>query len=128
LLIRCWDPRDAPLLKEAVDSSLDHLRPWAHWAHDEPSSLEEKVQLIRGFRGRFDLGQDFAYAIFASNDSEVLGGTGLHTRVGDGALEIGYCFRRPRATLSATRSSSHCSPKSSPRPRWWTSRSRPTTA
>jgi len=118
LLIRCWDPRDAPLLKEAIDSSLDHLRPWAHWAHDEPSWLEEKVQLLRGFRGLFDLGQDFAYAIFASDDSEVLGG----------ALEIGYCFRRPRATLSATRSSSHCSPKSSPRPRWWTSRSRPTTA
>ena len=34
--MRCWEPRDAPLLKEAVDSSLDHLRPWMPWAHDEP--------------------------------------------------------------------------------------------
>jgi RimJ/RimL family protein N-acetyltransferase len=97
LLIRCWDPRgDAPLLKEAIDSSLDHLRPWAHWAHDEPTPLEAKVQLLRGFRGRFDLGQDFAYGIFAPDESEVLGGTGLHARVGDGALEIGYWIRASR--------------------------------
>ena len=96
LLIRCWDPRDAPLLKEAIDSSLDHLRPWAHWAHKEPEPLEAKVQLLRGFRGRFDLGQDFAYGIFTPDQSEVLGGTGLHTRVGDSALEIGYWIRASR--------------------------------
>ena len=96
LLIRCWDPRDAPLLKEAIDSSLDHLRPWAHWAHGEPTPLEDKVQLLRGFRGRFDLGQDFTYGIFAPDESEVLGGTGLHVRVGDDALEIGYWIRASR--------------------------------
>jgi RimJ/RimL family protein N-acetyltransferase len=96
LLIRCWDPRDAPLLKEAIDSSLDHLRRWAHWAQKEPTALEEKVQLLRGFRGRFDLGQDFAYGILAPDESEVLGGTGLHTRVGDSALEIGYWIRASR--------------------------------
>jgi RimJ/RimL family protein N-acetyltransferase len=96
LLIRCWDPHDAPLLKEAIDSSLDHLRPWAHWAHDEPRPLEEKVQLLRGFRGRFDLGQDFAYGIFAPDESEVLGGTGLHTCAGEDAFEIGYWIRANR--------------------------------
>ncbi len=96
LVLRCWEPRDAPLLKGAVDSSLDHLRPWMPWARDEPQTLEEKVKLLRKFRGNFDLGQDFVYGIFSSDESEVVGGTGLHTRLGAGALEIGYWIRESR--------------------------------
>jgi len=95
-VLRCWDPRDAPLLKEAIDSSLEHLRAWMPWAHDEPQSLEEKAALLRHFRGRFDLEQDFVFGIFSADESEVLGGTGLHTRVGDGAFEIGYWVRAGR--------------------------------
>ncbi len=30
------------------------------------------------------------YAIFTRDESEVVGGTGLHPRVGEGVLEIGY--------------------------------------
>lgn len=97
LTVRCWEPRDAPLLKEAIDSSLEHLRPWLPWARDEPQPLSEKVQLLRRFRGSFDLGQDFVYAIFSADESEVVGGTGLHTRVGDDAFEIGYWIRASRA-------------------------------
>ena len=96
LVLRCWEPRDAPLLKDALDSSLDHLRPWMPWAHEEPQSLEEKVKLLRKFRGSFDLGQDFVYGIFTSDEAEAVGGTGLHTRVGAGALEIGYWIRESR--------------------------------
>jgi RimJ/RimL family protein N-acetyltransferase len=96
-VIRCWEPRDAPLLKDAVDSSLEHLRPWMPWAHDEPQSLDEKVSLLRFFRGRFDLGEDFVYGVFAADESMVLGGTGLHTRAGEGALEIGYWIRASHA-------------------------------
>ena len=64
LTIRCWDPRDAPLLKEALDTSLEHLRPWMPWAMDEPKPLDEKVELLRRFRGQFDLGEDFVYGVF----------------------------------------------------------------
>ncbi len=96
LFLRCWEPTDASSLKEAVDSSLDHLRPWMPWARFEPQSLEEKVMLLRGFRGRFDLGQDFVYGAFSRDGSDVVGGTGLHTRVGEGALEIGYWIRASR--------------------------------
>lgn len=96
LLIRCYDPADAPALKEAIDASLEHLRPWMPWADGEPQSLAEKVALLRGFRGRFDLGQDFVYGVFPPEGDEVLGGTGLHTRLGEGALEIGYWIRASR--------------------------------
>ena len=93
LVIRCWNPPDAPLLHEAVTSSLDHLRPWMPWAADEPRTLEERIEFLRTSRGRFDLGEDFAYAIFAADEARVLGGTGLHTRVGENAFEIGYWIR-----------------------------------
>ena len=63
------------------------------WAHDEPQTVAEKVALIRTFRGRFDLGEDFGYAILDRAESRVLGGSGLHARVGPGAREIGYWIR-----------------------------------
>ena len=97
LVIRCWDPRDARLLKEAVDSSLEHLRPWMPWAQSEPTPLGDKVGLLRRFRGLFDTGEDFVYGMFAQDEDEVVGGTGLHTRLGEDAFEIGYWVRASRA-------------------------------
>ena len=94
--MRCWEPRDAPLAKEAVDSSLEHLRPWMPWAHQAPQPVEATVELLRTFRGQFDLGQDFVYAMFSPDGAEVVGGTGLHPRVGEGAVEIGYWLRASR--------------------------------
>jgi RimJ/RimL family protein N-acetyltransferase len=93
LVIRCWDPADAPLAKEAIDSSLEHLREWMPWAHAEPTTLEQKVQLLRLFRGKFDLDQDAVYGIFDREERRVVGGTGMHPRVGDDASEIGYWIR-----------------------------------
>lgn len=98
LVIRCYEPHDAPLLKEAIDSSLDHLRPWMPWAESEPQTLEQKIELLRGFRSMFDAGENFVYGIFARDESELLGGTGLHPRLDPGGLEIGYWIR-----ASATR-------------------------
>ena len=93
LVVRCWEPRDASLLKEATDESVDHLRPWMAWAHDEPQPLDAKIELLRTFRGSFDLGTDFVYAIFSRDESRVLGGSGLHRRSHGEALEIGYWLR-----------------------------------
>ena len=96
LTIRCWEPRDAPQLGEAVESSLEHLRPWMPWANDEPTPLDERVDRLRRFRGMFDLGQNFIYGLFTRDESEVVGGSGLHPRIGEGALEIGYWLRASR--------------------------------
>ena len=94
LVIRCWEPRDAAALKEAVDSSLDHLRPWMPWAANEPQTLDEKVDLLRSFRGQFDLDQNAVYGVFERDESRVLGGSGLHPVPGDDAArEIGYWIR-----------------------------------
>jgi RimJ/RimL family protein N-acetyltransferase len=90
LVVRCWDPEDAPLLQSAVEASVEHLRPWMPWAREEPKPLDQRIDLLRQFRGKFDLGQDFVYGIFDPDESCVLGGTGLHRRVEAGGLEIGY--------------------------------------
>lgn len=60
------------------------------WVHAEPEELEAKVQRLRGFRARFDTDQDYVYAILTPAEDEVVGGTGLHPRIGEGGLEIGY--------------------------------------
>lgn len=52
LVVRCWEPRDAPLLKAVLDESLDHLRPWMPWAQNEPEPLrpppnwQKRAQLL----------------------------------------------------------------------------------
>ena len=80
-------------MKEAIDASLDHLRPWLPWVAGEPQDVAAKVELLRGFRGKFDLGQNYVYGIFDLGESLVIGGTGLHRRVGPDAFEIGYWIR-----------------------------------
>jgi RimJ/RimL family protein N-acetyltransferase len=93
LVLRCWQPEDARLLKEAVDASLEHLRPWMPWAAYEPQSVEAKADRLRVFRGEFDLDRDYVYGILARDERLALGSSGLHTRLGDGGLEIGYWIR-----------------------------------
>lgn len=94
LVLRCFEPGDASLLKEAIDGSLDHLVPWLPWARDEPQSIDTKLELLRQFRGRFDLGKDFTYGIFAPDEAEVIGACASHPRVGPEARELGYWIAR----------------------------------
>ena len=95
LRLRCWRPSDAPLLHDAIEQSLAHLRPWMAWATLEPLSREGRVERLRRFRGDFDLGEDYAYGVFSRDESRVLGGTGLHRRERDREQrEIGYWIHR----------------------------------
>ena len=90
LVIRCYDPRDAPLLKAAVDASVDHLLPFMPWARFAPQPVEETVALLRSFRAQFDRDENYIYGVFTPDESEVIAGTGLHKRSNEGSLEIGY--------------------------------------
>jgi RimJ/RimL family protein N-acetyltransferase len=90
LVIRCYDPQDAILLEKAIKNSLEHLKPWMPWAHNEPEPLEDKVNRIRSFRAKFDLDKEFVYGIFDQEETTLIGGCGLHSRGGPESLEIGY--------------------------------------
>jgi len=78
IVVRRLHPRDAIALQAAIVTSVDHLRPWMAWAADEPLPLETKRSVI------------------ADDDHTILGGTGLHPRIGPGGLEIGYWVRADR--------------------------------
>ena len=93
LVIRCWEPGDAPMLKDAIDSSLPELRLWMPWAVTEPSPLESISERIAKFRRAFVEGRDWVYGIFDEGRTRVIGGTGLHPRTQPGRLEIGYWIR-----------------------------------
>ena len=90
LVIRCWNPPDAPLMKSAVEANVDHLLPWLPFARNEPEELQVKIERIRRWRSRFDTDVEYVYGIFDPREKRVVGGTGLHKRVGDRAFEIGY--------------------------------------
>jgi RimJ/RimL family protein N-acetyltransferase len=90
LVIRCYDPADAPLLKDAVDRSHDHLWPWMDWTPAEPESLDVVVDRLRTFRAQFDNDENWIMGVFTRDESRCVGGTGLHPRSNEGSLEIGY--------------------------------------
>ena len=96
LVIRVWGPADAELLREAIDSSLDHLMEWLPWANLEPADLETTRERLLGFEEAFAAGDNFVYGMFTPDETEVIGGIGLHPRIGAGALEIGYWVRESR--------------------------------
>lgn len=93
LVVRCYDPADAPWVKEAVEASLEHLKPWMPWAHIDSQTLQDRIKLLRTFRAEFDLDQDYVYGIFNAAETRLIGGTGLHTRQGPQIREIGYWIR-----------------------------------
>jgi RimJ/RimL family protein N-acetyltransferase len=86
-------PGDAALLKDAIDSSLAELQEWMPWARSEPSELGAIAERLERFRAEFLGGQDWAYGMFDPRGAIVLGGAGLHPRIGPRALEMGYWVR-----------------------------------
>lgn len=94
LVVRCYNPTDAEMLADSVNESVEHLKPWMPWAHFEPSPMEERIKRLQQFRGKFDMGEDFIYGIFNRDESRLIGGTGLHTRLGENQLEIGYWIHK----------------------------------
>lgn len=90
LVLRCWSPLDAVLLRATLDANNQHLRPMIPFMKDEPRSLEQTAQWLRGLRALFDLSQNYRYAVFDKDESRLLGENMLLTRAGPGALEVGY--------------------------------------
>lgn len=96
LIVRSWTAADVDVLAEAVSASRSHLEPWLPWIGDEPVSRDRRAALIERWDQQWDRGGDAIYGIFLraapGSDAEgpVVGGAGLHRRLGPGALEIGY--------------------------------------
>jgi RimJ/RimL family protein N-acetyltransferase len=96
LLLRPYAPDDAPLVKESVDASLEHLRTFMDWAWAAPEPIGVIRKRLRAFRDAFRRGDDWIYGLFERDGSAMVGGAGLHRRLGPEALEIGYWIRASR--------------------------------
>jgi RimJ/RimL family protein N-acetyltransferase len=90
LELKRWCLSDAPAILRAVAESRDHLRRWMAWAEEEPVTLQIKRQQIRKWRRSFRRKLSFNYGIRERISGELVGAIGLHARIGEGALEIGY--------------------------------------
>lgn len=90
LLLRRWTVDDAKVLVDAANASLDHLRPWMAWATHVRSPAEQR-EWLEHMTAKAREGSDFGYGAFrASDPTRVIGGCGLHRRIGAGGIEIGY--------------------------------------
>lgn len=60
--------------------------PWAQAPNTRGGVVDYVARAGAGWRA----GTDFNYGIWSGNEEELVGGCGLHARIGPGALEIGY--------------------------------------
>ncbi len=87
VLVR-WRRERAASAVVAINESLEHLQPWMAWA-TEPATEEAMAELFAAAEEQWDQHRDFGYSIVDQADS-VVGGCGLHGRIGGDGLEIGY--------------------------------------
>ena len=81
---------DLDAVHEAIELSRDHLRPWMPWADQ---TRRETGEFLERSVADWDAGHDFGYLAIDDADGSVVGGTGLHSRMGNDGLEIGYWRR-----------------------------------
>lgn len=97
--LRSYQPGDGALLAEATNNSYEHLKRFMPWARPYQTAEGAEV-LVRQFRGRWLLAQDFTIAIVSPDGGQLLGGCGYHLREGDLSqhnAEIGMWIRASAA-------------------------------
>ncbi|SDM40140.1 GNAT family N-acetyltransferase [Bacillus sp. OK048] len=90
LLIRKPLPGDGKAVYEAIQASLDELKPWMPWAHTNQSEQDTEAN-IRDSIAKFITREDLRLHIFNKETGEFIGSTGLHRINWDvPKFEIGY--------------------------------------
>lgn len=95
VLVRCRAERSSAAVA-AINASLEHLQPWMAWAA-EPATEAAMATFMAAAEELWDQRRDFTYSIVDVADEVVLGGAGLHGRLGPAGLEIGYWVHVDRA-------------------------------
>ncbi len=90
LVLRRVRAQDTGAIAAAVDASLDHLRPWMAWAVAEAGDPRTQQIRVEEADEMWAAGTDFIYSVFTAGEGTLVGEIGLHRRVGDGGIEIGY--------------------------------------
>ena len=88
ITLRRWTAGDGEALHAAIVASVEHLRPWMAWIQFEPQTVAEREALIAGWDQSWQDGGDVLLGIWRGG--QLVGSCGLHRRIGEGGLEIGY--------------------------------------
>jgi ribosomal-protein-serine acetyltransferase len=100
--VQLGDARD---LYEAVEASMDHLRPWMPWVEGYTPEMAEQFVGRNAQQAGHAAMPDAAY-VACDHRGSLLGVCGLHAPLGENSLEIGYWvdvrhIRRGVATLAS---------------------------
>ena len=76
LLLRPFEPSDAPAFTEAVRESLPSLLPWMPWAHAGYSERDAMEWFAFTHAGRAE-GTNHEFGVFSEDGQRFLGGTGI---------------------------------------------------
>lgn len=90
LLIRMPQPGDGKSLCEAVNASIEELKPWMKWAQNEHSEYESEL-VIRETHIMFLRREKLRFLIFLKDTGQFIGSSSLHNIDWDlRKYEIGY--------------------------------------
>lgn len=93
VLVRPYHVSDAEALKEAVDESREHIRPWLPFA-DEHQNVEATRDWIIHQEAAWLLRESLGCGVWEIASNRFLGGVGIHPRDWEiGYFEIGYWLR-----------------------------------
>jgi ribosomal-protein-serine acetyltransferase len=98
--LRPYRPDDAQATYDAIMESLAEIRPWLPFAkfYDKPDGLDEMRAYINRTNANRLLREEFASALWRTDDNTFLGAIGLHPRNwAIRSFEIGY-WQRTSAT------------------------------
>ena len=90
-MLRCYEPEDAPLLKDAVDRASSTCGRGCRGRRTSRRRSTRSTSGCADSRGSYDLGEDFVYGVFSPRRLARPRRHAACTRgCGEGALEIGY--------------------------------------
>jgi RimJ/RimL family protein N-acetyltransferase len=90
VILRRIRATDAGAVAAAVSASLDHLRPWMPWATPDAADRRSQLSRVAEADEMWESGISYIYSVVTADHGTLVGEIGLHRRVGDGSIEIGY--------------------------------------
>jgi RimJ/RimL family protein N-acetyltransferase len=73
----------------SINESLEHLAPWMAWAQ-QPATEAGLATVFAAGEELWESRRDFTYTVVEGDEERVVGGCGLHGRLDEHGLEIGY--------------------------------------
>ena len=98
-VLRSYEEGDGAALLAANLESYEHLKAWMPWATPD-QTVDDAEILVRRFRAKYLLNEDFVVGAFSPDGRRLLAGTGFHLREGplaSGCAEIGMFVRASEA-------------------------------